>query len=184
MCALLANVAQLVEQLIRNEQVIGSTPIIGSIRLVRFTHSLMAGHLRQRLRLAGHLREGGLAEETSATLFRAHHNSSAATHPLRLRSGQADFWPPLQRRGMFKIPSAGGVPERRRSSSYRQPHVYICVRPHKIIHKGASTLATICSKGSNLNRDSPSLISIVCSMMIPPYRKEENQTQPERRALS
>ncbi len=30
MCALLANVAQLVEQLIRNEQVIGSTPIIGS----------------------------------------------------------------------------------------------------------------------------------------------------------
>ena len=29
--ALLANVAQLVEQLIRNEQVIGSTPIIGSI---------------------------------------------------------------------------------------------------------------------------------------------------------
>jgi len=36
---------------------------------------------------------------------RALHDSNAATHP--------GLWPPLQRRGAFKIPSAGGVPGRR-----------------------------------------------------------------------
>ena len=33
-----ANVAQLVEQLIRNEQVTGSSPVIGSIRRSRYLH--------------------------------------------------------------------------------------------------------------------------------------------------
>ena len=36
---LLADVAQLVEQLIRNQQVIGSSPIVGSIPNSLFSHS-------------------------------------------------------------------------------------------------------------------------------------------------